>query len=57
MYCEDYLFQFLIGRLGTITVAFVRSVVEEFQFLIGRLGTIRRSLDDSQYINVSIPYR
>ena len=32
-------FQFLIGRLGTLSTAAFRANTAGFQFLIGRLGT------------------
>ena len=34
------LFQFLIGRLETVTTFCCRNIVIPFQFLIGRLETI-----------------
>ena len=37
---DDFIkFQFLIGRLGTLSVNLSVSLGNKFQFLIGRLGT------------------
>ena len=51
------MFQFLIGRLGTIHYDFVNSGGTLFQFLIGRLGTLMLIEFCRLEKSVSIPYR